>query len=105
MSMLRNRDTADQTWSYLKQNWDKVRAQLTTFSGGGLVAATNSFCSAEKRDDVNHFFSTHKVMAAERTLQQATDSINGCIQLHEAQEPNLKRWLVAKGAGVSASGQ
>jgi aminopeptidase N/puromycin-sensitive aminopeptidase len=103
--LLSRQETREQTWSYVKQNWEKVSAQFTTSSGNRVVAATSSFCSVEKRDDVTSFFTAHKVMAAERTLKQAADSINGCIQLHEAQEPNLKEWLAAKSASASAAGQ
>ena len=102
--LLSNRDTRELTWKYIQDNWTKVSAQFTTSSGNRVVGATSGFCSAEKRDEVTSFFTTHKVDAAERTLKQVGDSINGCIQLHEAQEPNLKKWLAAQGTLV-ASGQ
>jgi len=91
--LLGNRDTRDQAWDYIKQNWDKVQAQFTTSSGNRVVGATGSFCSAEKHDDVMQFFTAHKVIAAERTLKIAGDQINSCIQLRQAQEQNLKDWL------------
>ena len=103
--LLSNRDTRELAWSYIQQNWDKISAQFTTSSGNRVVGATGGFCSAEKRDEVTSFFTTHKVMAAERTLKQVGDSIDGCIQLHEAQEPNLKKWLAAQGVAGTASGQ
>jgi aminopeptidase N/puromycin-sensitive aminopeptidase len=95
--LLQNRDTRELAWKYIQDNWTKVWAQFTTSSGASVVGATSGFCSAEKRDEVMSFFTTHKVDAAERTLKQVGDSINGCIQLHEAQEPNLKKWLAEKG--------
>jgi aminopeptidase N/puromycin-sensitive aminopeptidase len=91
--LLSGRDTREQTWSYIQQNWDKVHSQLTTNSGSRIVAAAGSFCSVEKRDEVASFFATHKVEAAQRTLAKAIDNINDCIQLRDAQEPNLKQWL------------
>lgn len=94
--LLSNRDTREQAWQYIQQHWDAVQAQFTTSSGNRVVAATGSFCSAEKHDEVVNFFTTHKVMAAERTLKIAADNINSCVQLHEAQEPNLKAWLAAQ---------
>ena len=103
--LLQNRDTRDLTWKYIQDNWAKVSAQFTTSSGNRVVSATGGFCSAEKRDEVMSFFTTHKVDAAERTLKQVGDSINGCIQLHEAQEPNLKKWLAAQGVTGTTSGQ
>ncbi|MBB5057201.1 aminopeptidase N/puromycin-sensitive aminopeptidase [Granulicella aggregans] len=97
-ALLNHRETREQAWTYIQQNWTKVSAQFTTSSGTRVVAAAGSFCSAEKRDEVASFFATHKVIAAERTLKQSADSINACVQLHQAQEPNLKQWLAAKSA-------
>ena len=91
--LLNNRETRDQTWAYIEQNWDKVHAQFTTNSGVRVVAATGSFCSVNQRDEVKNFFATHKVDASERTLSKAIDSINDCIQLRATQEPSLHRWL------------
>jgi aminopeptidase N len=91
--LLSRRDTQDQTWSYIRKNWDKVHAQLTTASGAHIVGAAGSFCSVEKRDEVASFFATHKVDAAQRTLAKAIDSMNDCVQLRRAQEPGLHQWL------------
>jgi aminopeptidase N/puromycin-sensitive aminopeptidase len=85
--------TRELTWNYIKANWDKVQAQLTTEMGGALVGSTASFCSVEARDDVQSFFSTHKVAAADRALGHSVERINGCIEFRKLQEPNLKKWL------------
>jgi aminopeptidase N/puromycin-sensitive aminopeptidase len=95
--LLRHNQTRDQTWQYLRKNWDKVHAQLTVSSGVEVVAATGNFCSVQRRDEVNDFFATHKVEASERTLAKAVDSINDCIQLRSAQEADLRKWLDGQG--------
>jgi aminopeptidase N len=95
-ALLRDRVTRDQTWAYIQQNWDKVRAQFTTNSGVRVVEAAGYFCSVKRRDEVAEFFGTHQVDAAERTLAKAIDSINDCVQLRSTQEPNLKQWLDAQ---------
>jgi aminopeptidase N len=94
--LLSARDTRDQTWDYIQQNWDKVHAQLTTASGARIVSAAGSFCSVARRDEVANFFATHKVDAAQRTLAKAIDNINDCVQLRDEQEPNLRQWLAAQ---------
>ena len=91
--LLQRPETREQAWEYIKANWEKVQAQFTTNSGVRVVAATGSFCSAEKRDDVASFFASHHVEAADRTLKKAIDGINDCIQFRAAQQPNLKQWL------------
>jgi aminopeptidase N len=91
--LLQNPETRNQAWDYIRQNWDKVHAQFTTNSGVRVVAATGSFCTVQQRDEVTSFFATHKVDASERTLSKSVDSINDCIQLRAAQQPNLHQWL------------
>ena len=96
VALLRDRETRDQSWDYIQKNWDKVHAQLTVSSGAEVVRATGAFCSVKQRDEVVSFFATHRVEASERTLAKAVDSINDCIQLRAAQEPDFHRWLEAQ---------
>ena len=96
--LLSQRKTRAQAWGYVKNNWDKVKAQFTTFSGAQVVGSTGGACSAADRDDVQQFFATHKVEASERSLQSALNAINSCIQLRAAQGPKLAEWLNAQGA-------
>jgi aminopeptidase N/puromycin-sensitive aminopeptidase len=88
--------TRNQAWDYIKTHWDKVQAQLTTDMGSFLVGATGGFCSGDARDDVQSFFSTHKVSSSDRALKHAVERINGCIEFRSLQEPNLKQWLAAQ---------
>ncbi len=94
--MLRGRNTRDQAWQFIQQNWDKVQAQLTTSMGAYLVGGTGSFCSADIRDQVESFFSTHKVAASERALTRAKNQINDCMELRSTQEPKLKEWIASQ---------
>jgi aminopeptidase N len=91
--LLRHRDTRDQAWEYVRNNWGKVQAQLTVASGVETVRATGNFCTVRQREQVTSFFAAHKVEAADRTLAKAVDSINACIQLRSAQETDLHRWI------------
>ena len=54
----------EQAWKYIQDNWDKVNALLTTEMGSVLVGSTGGFCSADARDGIQNFFSTHKVAAS-----------------------------------------
>jgi aminopeptidase N len=98
--LLRDRETREQTWSYIKSHWPQTKAQLTSFSGERLIGATGIFCSATQRDDMQSFFAANPLASTDRTLKKAVDSINDCIQLHEAQEPNLKAWLDHNAQGL-----
>jgi aminopeptidase N/puromycin-sensitive aminopeptidase len=94
--LLIDRDTRNQTWDYIRNNWQDVHAQFTTNSGPRVVNATGSFCSIERRDEVSSFFAVHKVVASDRTLAKAIDAINDCVHLREAQQPSLHAWLLEK---------
>ena len=85
--------TRDQAWRYIQTNWDKVHAQLTAASGKFFVGSAGSFCSADTRDAVQSFFSTHKVEASNLALRHALERIDGCIELRKLQESNLNVWL------------
>ena len=89
-------ETRDLAWTWVRANWGKVQAQLTTASGGNVVSATGSFCTVEQREEVQRFFAAHKVEASERALSKAVDSINACIDLRKTQEPKLREWLAGR---------
>jgi aminopeptidase N/puromycin-sensitive aminopeptidase len=86
----------DQVWQYMKDNWDKVKAQLTTTFGGYVVGATGSFCTAAARDDVQSFFAAHPVPASDVELRHAVERINGCIEFRTLQQPQLNTWLASQ---------
>jgi aminopeptidase N/puromycin-sensitive aminopeptidase len=88
--------TRDQTWTYIKQNWDKVQSRLTTVGGGAIIEATSGFCTTEARDDVQRFFAEHKVAASNVSLTHAVDRINGCIEFRKLQGANLEKWQAAQ---------
>jgi len=90
---LYDRDTQDLAWQYIQQNWNKVSAQFTTFSGAGFVGGAGGFCSADRMDEVTQFFASHKVAASERALARTKSRIADCIDLREAQQASLKSWL------------
>ena len=96
ITMLQGVSTQELAWQLIQQNWDKVSAQMTTMMGAYLVSGSASFCSAEKRDEVVSFYTTHKVHAAERALSRAKDQMDDCMELRSGQEPNLKEWIAAQ---------
>ena len=93
---LRVDETRDQAWKYIQANWDKVQAQFTTSTGAYVVGSAGTFCSADARENVKSFFSTHKVASAGVALTHALERIDGCIELRSLQEPNLAQWLATQ---------
>ncbi|HEX4580572.1 MAG TPA: M1 family aminopeptidase [Acidobacteriaceae bacterium] len=96
---LRNPDTQDTAWKYIEDNWARVKAQFTMFTGGSLVGSTGAFCTAERRDQVKDFFTTHKVAASANALTRSQNSINDCVDLRAEQSGNLQQWLSSSAVG------
>ena len=96
---LQSPNTQDTAWNYIQQNWPKVKAQFTMFTGGELVGSTGAFCTAEKRDQTKEFFNDHKVPASAHALTRAQNSINDCVDLRAEQGPHLQQWLSSSAAG------
>ena len=89
-------ENREQAWKYIQSHWEKVQTELTPEIGSILVSSAGSFCSAQDRDDVERFFTTHRVPDADQPLKHALESIDGCIELRKLQEPKLKEWLAAQ---------
>ena len=96
-------ESRDQAWKYIQSHWDRVQAQLTTNSGSILIGSTSAFCSPASREDVQSFFSAHKVAASGQSLTHAIEHIDGCIELRSLQEPQLKAWLASQQRSVSGA--
>jgi aminopeptidase N len=80
-------------WDFVRKHWTEVEAKLNNYSEAGIVGNAGNFCDTAKRDEVQQFFTEHKVEAAERTLKLTLERINSCIDLRAHQEPNLQTWL------------
>jgi aminopeptidase N len=85
-------------WHFVRSHWDQIQKIMGGYNTGGIVATTGSFCDANLRDDVKQFFAQHPVPAAERSLRQAQERVNYCIDLREHQSPALASWLQRNGA-------
>ncbi|MFY9559164.1 MAG: M1 family metallopeptidase [Terriglobales bacterium] len=81
-------------WDFMKSHWGEIEKIGGGFAGAELVDGASTFCSAEHRDQVQEFFSTHKVASAERGLQQSLERISYCADLKSQQGgPRLAQWL------------
>jgi aminopeptidase N len=92
-------------WNFIRDNWAEVSAKLSNYSDSSVVGAVSVFCDASKRDEVEAFFTAHKVPASDRTLKLTIEEINGCIDLREHQEHNLQTWLQQQPTGTATGAQ
>jgi len=92
-SMIDSSATRQAAWAWVKQQWPKVEKKLTMTTGANIVEVTQTFCDAASRDDVQQFFTTHKIFSAERALQQSLEVIDACIRTRSQQQDALTTWL------------
>ena len=88
-------------WDFIRQHWTEVEAKMSNYSEASMVNATAVFCDTAKRDEVQQFFTEHKIPAAERELKLALEQINACIDIRTSQQPLLQSWLQQNGPAVA----
>jgi aminopeptidase N/puromycin-sensitive aminopeptidase len=91
---LSNPDVNVQAWEFTKAHWTDLAPKISVaFADVRIVQALGSFCDARSRDDLQQFFSSHKLGSATRTVNQTVERINNCIAMRETQAPALADWL------------
>jgi aminopeptidase N len=92
--LLSRPESRDATWEFVKANWDTLTRSLGVFQGIPRIAGSvGTFCSRERKAEVEQFFMEHPVPAAERTLRQAFERIDNCVAVKERQAPAASAWL------------
>jgi aminopeptidase N len=91
-----------EAWKWVKAHWPEVESKITMSSGAQIIGSTRVFCDAGPRDDVQQFFTEHKVPSSERTLKQTVERINSCISYRDRQHENFAAWLQQHPAGDAA---
>lgn len=106
INLLSNPSSQNMAWDFMRQNFDEIMKK----TGGGLggvgvfLYGAQSFCSAEKANDVKQFFDQHPFPGTERNQREAIESINACVELGGQQQSKLAAWLKQNGSMSAAGG-
>ncbi|HEU4887837.1 MAG TPA: M1 family metallopeptidase, partial [Thermoanaerobaculia bacterium] len=92
-SMFQKPERRAEAWEFAKSNWDELRKKFTPWGGASIVGSTGYFCDAKQRADVQQFFAAHPVEASDRSLKQALEKIDMCVELRTLQTRNFASWL------------
>jgi aminopeptidase N/puromycin-sensitive aminopeptidase len=92
-AVMANPAADDLAWQFVQKHWSELQRKSGSLSASGIVRATGAFCSPDKQQEVRQFFTEHPVPGAQRSLKLALEQIGSCVQLKQAQEPNLAKWL------------
>jgi aminopeptidase N/puromycin-sensitive aminopeptidase len=94
---LTNPSVNARAWTFVKQRWTELEPRITIFGGDvNLVESLGAFCDASTRNDLRRFFMAHPLPSAARALDQAVESINACIALHDRQAGSVASWLASR---------
>jgi len=94
---LTDRDHADATWSFVKENWDALRSRLTPHLLVYMVEGVRVFCTKEQRDDVVAFFETHPLERAGKMLVQALERQAVAVAVRDREAGKLTAAFAAGG--------
>lgn len=94
--VMRNPAGAEIGWNFVKEHWTEITSKFSDAMLPSLVSATASLCDAAKREDVQSFFTQHKVSGADRDLAQSLEKISVCVDTKSIQQKNLSAWLSAR---------
>ena len=100
-AVMGRREGGELAWTFMRSHWDQIHEIMGGYNTGGLVSTTGTFCDAGSRDEVKKFFFEHRVPAAERSLRQALERVNSCIDLKANEAPKLASWLEHGGAAAA----
>ena len=91
-------------WKFVQSHWATIGKIGGAFSGGRMVEASATFCDPQSKQEVQQFFTEHKIPSAERSLQQTLETIDYCVDLKSRESTKLAGWLRQRG-GTSAGGK
>ncbi len=90
-----NKHGRDRAWEFLKSNWPELDRR---YGEGGfglmrLVSITSRFNTQQKLEDVESFFKSNPVPAAERTIRQSLEEIRLSIAWLDLNRKELSDWF------------
>ena len=91
-----NRYGRELAWQFLQREWTELNRRYG--KGGFLLAriissTTENFTTDEKAREVEEFFQTHPVPAAERTIRQSLERIRSNVSWLRRDGEAIQRWL------------
>ena len=95
ISVAANRFGRDLAWDFVKDNWAEFDRR---YGKGGfmimrLVSITETFTTLERADEVEAFFEANPVAGAQRTVQQALESIRLNARWLELNSDAVTAWI------------
>jgi aminopeptidase N len=81
-------------WTYLQAHWSSVQARMAKWSMPRVVSSLSSLCEPGAAEGVAQFFAAHPEPTSSRSIQQAVERINACVETRTLQAQRLEAALV-----------
>ena len=88
-----NAASRDAAWTWLEENWPRIRTKIPGPMQGDITAAARALCGREQLARVKTFFTANPVPSGERRNAQALEQIAQCAALKEIQSAHLHEWI------------
>jgi alanyl aminopeptidase len=87
--------TAEVTWAWFTENFDKIVEKVGKRSAGRLPWMGAAFCSEERRDEVAEFWKPHvdKFPGTQRNLDKTLESIERCYRFQAYAQKDAAEFL------------
>jgi aminopeptidase N/puromycin-sensitive aminopeptidase len=89
-SLIQNPSGGERAWGYLQLHWKDVLSRIPPWSMPRVVRGLATLCDPGATQDVQKFFATHSLPAADRTIRQAVETISACVETRTLQSPRLE---------------
>ncbi|MGA9574768.1 MAG: M1 family metallopeptidase [Lysobacterales bacterium] len=88
-------ETRDATWSWFKQNMDRILVRIPEERWGRMTAMGQAFCSTEKQAEVQDYFTGRidTLTGGPRSLAQTLEGIDLCMAKVKQHKPEMDAWL------------
>jgi len=90
--LLGNPDSAEAAWDVVRERWKELERRLpVTFTSERIVQGAGSFCTADRRKEVETFFAS--TAAPPQALDASLARIDRCLANRATQAAALSSWL------------
>jgi puromycin-sensitive aminopeptidase len=95
-SLLSHYDTQEQSWQFVKQNWNKILKLFPPTSMRHVASACSTFYRPKDEKDLVAFFGSHKVPFGDSAVSRALEDVHISVLYHEQSDAAIQKWVKAE---------
>jgi puromycin-sensitive aminopeptidase len=91
--LLRNRQTEQQAWKFITENWQRMGAIFPEDMVPGVVSSASNFNRESQLSDLKLFLAKHPVPSGKSTVARTIERVSANVQFRKRSADDLNRWL------------